>query len=79
MEKIFKKSERFFRQQLSNLVYDDLLKKLRAEEIYEFSEIMINKYYDVRYKEKVKTPLAVINSDNIKTAANELLELFSNQ
>ena len=79
MEKIFKKSERFFRQQLSNPVYDDLLKKLKAEEVYEFSEIMINKYYDVRYKEKVKTPLAEINSDNIKTAANELIELFCNQ
>lgn len=79
MEIIFKKSERFFRQQLSNPVYDDLLKKLRAEEVYEFSEIMINKYYDVRYKEKVKTPLAKINSDNIKTATNELIELFSNQ
>ena len=79
MEKIFKRSERFFRQQLSNPVYDDLLEKLKIEEVYEFSEIMINKYYDVRYKEKVKTPLAEINSDNIKTAANELIELFCNQ
>jgi len=79
MEKVFMKSERFFRQQLSNPVYDDLLEKLKAEEVYEFSEIMINKYYDVRYKEKVKTPLAEINSDNIKTAANELIELINNQ
>jgi tRNA 2-selenouridine synthase len=79
MEKIFRKSDRFFKQQLSNPVYDDLLDKLKAEEIYEFSEIMINKYYDVRYKEKVKTPLAVINSDNIKAAADELIELFKNQ
>jgi len=79
MEKILRKSERFFRQQLSNPVYDDLLKKLKAEEVYKFSEIMINKYYDVRYKEKDKTPLAEINSDNIKTAVNELIELFNNQ
>jgi tRNA 2-selenouridine synthase len=79
MEKIFKKSERFFRQQLSNPVYDDLLMKLQTEKVYEFSEIMINKYYDVRYKEKGKTPLLLINSDNIGLAAKELISFCKNQ
>ena len=78
MEKIFKKSERFFRQQLSNPVYDDLLMKLQTEKVYEFSEIMINKYYDVRYKEKGKTPLLLINSDNIGLAAKELISFYKN-
>ena len=79
MEKIFRKSERFFRQQLSNPVYDDLLMKLQTEKVYEFSEIMINKYYDVRYKEKGKTPLLLINSDNIGLAAKELISYYKNQ
>lgn len=79
MEKIFKKSERFFRQQLSNPVYDDLLTKLHSGNVNEFTEIMINKYYDIRYKEKPKNPLLIINSDKLDEAAKELTGFLKNQ
>jgi tRNA 2-selenouridine synthase len=79
MEKIFKKNDRFFRQHLSNPVYDDLLMKLQNGKVNEFSEIMINKYYDIRYKEKAKTPLLFVNSDNIGPAAKELISFYNNQ
>ncbi|MBL7128168.1 MAG: tRNA 2-selenouridine(34) synthase MnmH [Ignavibacteria bacterium] len=79
MKKIFMKSERFFRQQLSNPVYDDLLTKLQSGNVNEFTEIMINKYYDIRYKEKPKNPLLIVNSDNIDKAAKELIEYLNNQ
>ena len=79
MEEIFSKSERFFRQQLSNPVYDDLLTKLQSGNVYEFTGIMINKYYDIRYKEKPKNPLLIVNSDNFDAAAKELIEFLKNQ
>ena len=79
MEKIFIKSERFFRQQLSNPVYDDLLSKLQSANVNEFTEIMINQYYDIRYKEKPKKPLLIVNSDNIGVAVKELTEFLINQ
>ena len=79
MEKIFIKSERFFRQQLSNPVYDNLLIKLQSANVIEFTEIMINKYYDIRYKEKPKKTELIINTNNLGTAVNELTEFLKNQ
>ena len=79
MEKIFKKSERFFRQQLSNPVYDDLLTKLHSGNVNEFTGIMINKYYDIRYKEKPKKSLLIVDSDKFDGAVNELTEFLKNQ
>ena len=40
------------------------------------TEIMIKDYYDKRYREKKKIPISEINSDDMETASDELIELY---
>lgn len=66
----------FFRQQLSSKLFNELIELLDSERTDEFTEIMIKDYYDKRYKDKGKKPLAVISTDDIDSAKNELTEIY---
>lgn len=70
------KNERFLKEKLSKEVYMNAIVLLSSGDTHAFTELMITKYYDSRYKEKFKTPLAVINTDSIRDARLELLELL---
>lgn len=76
MKRLMTDKANFFRQQLSNMIFNDLIELLNAERVYEFTEIMIKEYYDKKYKDKGKKPLAVISTDDIHSAVNELKEIY---
>ncbi len=67
----------FFKQQLSNKLFNELIDLLDSERVDEFTEIMIKDYYDKRYKDKGKEPIAVISTDDIDSAKNELTEIYN--
>jgi tRNA 2-selenouridine synthase len=75
MLRIFKEKERLFRKELSNLVYEDIKTHLEKGDVYTFTKLMIINYYDKKYKDKGKKPIAIINNTNIYTAKDELLSL----
>lgn len=77
VKEIFLKKSDFFKQQLSKAVYDELLSYLENGEVRKFSEIMLVKYYDKRYKDKGKKPELIVNSDNIQLATQEILNYIS--
>jgi len=76
MLKLFRSKENFFRQQLSNNTFEDLIIKLETGNVYDFTDIMIKDYYDKRYREKKKIPVLEINSDDIARASAELCEFY---
>jgi len=79
MLELFRSKENFFRQQLSKILFDDLILKLENGNIYEFTEIMIKDYYDKRYREKKKIPVKEINTDDMEKASAELEEFYVNE
>ena len=74
---IFSIKERFFRKELSNKIYEYLLNSLKAGNVLEFATVMLKNYYDIKYKDKGKTPLHTVSTDNIVSACNEILEFLS--
>ncbi|MEO8445941.1 MAG: tRNA 2-selenouridine(34) synthase MnmH [bacterium] len=79
MINILKDKERFFKQQLSNNTFNELLILLNAGKVIDFTEIMISEYYDKKYKEKNKTSIGEISTDNMDLAVKELLSLYKDQ
>lgn len=77
VKEIFIKKSDFFKQQLSKAVYDELLSHLENGEVRKFSEIMLVKYYDKRYKDKGKKPVLIVNSDNVQLAAKQILDYLT--
>jgi len=78
MKKKLTDKESFFKQQLSNNLYNDLIIMLDKERVSEFTEIMIRDYYDKRYKDKGKKPVAVISTDDMITAKEEIKDIYNN-
>jgi tRNA 2-selenouridine synthase len=76
MLKIMKDKEKFFKQQLSTKVFLELISLLENGKVDEFSEIMIVNYYDRKYIDKGKIPVAEINLKNIETGKEQLKEIF---
>lgn len=76
MTDLFKTKGKFFKQQLSNKIFDELLLLLENGEVFKFTEIMIRDYYDKRYREKKKIPVTEINSDDMVSASAELTYLY---
>lgn len=76
MIKIMKEKEVFFRQQLSGKVYDELINLLENGRVNEFTEIMIVKYYDLKYRDKSKIPETVISMDNKDEAKLNLKDFY---
>jgi tRNA 2-selenouridine synthase len=76
MLRIFVKKEAFFRKELSNKIYDFLLNCLLEKDTYLFTKMMINEYYDKKYRDKGKTPIASICTDDIPTAKKELINFL---
>ncbi len=68
--------ENFFRQQLSNKIFDDLIDLLNKGKIYDFTEIMIREYYDKKYKDKGKKSVAEISMDDPGQARDELIRVL---
>lgn len=77
VKEIFLKKSDFFKQQMSASVYNELVEYLENGEVRKFSEIMLVKYYDKRYKDKGKKPILVVNSDNLHQAEEEILSYLS--
>lgn len=77
MEKIFIQKERLFRKELSNIIYDNLLRFLQTGDKYLFTKGMISEYYDKKYRDKGKNPLISVCSDNVRKAGKELISFLS--
>lgn len=75
MLQIFSQKERLFRKELSNKIYDEIKSQLESGNAYEFTKMMIDYYYDNKYKDKGKEPLAIINNDEIEIAKKEILTI----
>lgn len=77
MVRIMSKKEDFFKQQLSNKTYSELMAFLLKGDIYHFTETMLVKYYDVKYKDKGKKPEAVVNADSPEEAIMEICDVYN--
>lgn len=77
MLSIFTAKERLFRKEMSSKFYDASLKALEKKDADEFIQIMLEKYYDVKYKDKGKKPLAVIRYEDTEEAAKEVMKVYS--
>jgi hypothetical protein len=77
MKKIMLDKSIFFKQQLSNKTFNELIELLDSEKVYEFTEIMIKEYYDKKYKDKGKKPIAMISTDNIDSAKEQLKSIVN--
>jgi tRNA 2-selenouridine synthase len=76
MIRIFKDKEMFFRRELSNVHYNSCLEALLAGNPEQFITIMLTEYYDLKYKDKGKSPIATVNSDNLETATEEIISIY---
>lgn len=63
MKEILISKQAFFRQQLSNAVFDRLIVLLDDGDVTEFTRIMIEDYYDKRYKDKGKKHMLEVSMD----------------
>ncbi|MDQ3021607.1 MAG: tRNA 2-selenouridine(34) synthase MnmH [Bacteroidota bacterium] len=77
MKRIMLEKSYFFKQQLSNSVFNELINFLDSGKVYEFTEIMITEYYDKKYKDKGKKPVTVISTDDINKAKDELIFIYN--
>ena len=75
MEEIFRKKERFFKKEISGRKYEEALTAMTRGDARTFTEIMLN-YYDSRYKEKPKEPIAEISSGDITVCAEEIAKIY---
>jgi len=75
MEEIFREKERLFKKEISGRKYAEALTALKRGDSRTFTEIMLN-YYDSRYKEKPKEPIAEISSDNITVCAEVIAMIY---
>ena len=76
MKKKLIEKEVFFKQQLSSKVFSELIALLDSERVNEFTEIMIKDYYDKKYKDKGKKPVAEISSDDIASAKKGIMRIY---
>ena len=76
MLNIMTAKETFFRQQLSSSTYKELIANLERGETDSFTEIMLIKYYDVKYKDKGKIPVAVVDADHAGDAVRRISDVY---
>jgi tRNA 2-selenouridine synthase len=76
MIKIFTEKEKFFRRELSNVHYNSCLESLNSGNAGQFIYIMLTEYYDLKYKDKGKSPVVIVNSDNIDSAVEEIKSIY---
>lgn len=76
MIRIFKEKEKFFRKEMSNKIYEYCLNSLETFNENEFIITMLREYYDKKYKEKGKNPEAIVYSDDVESAVNEIIYLY---
>ena len=78
MLSVFREKEKFFRKELSNKIYEKTLLHLADAEAGKFTEIMLEEYYDKKYKVKPKTPVLKVNPDNITEAVKNIENYYDN-
>ncbi|CAN5560597.1 tRNA 2-selenouridine(34) synthase MnmH [soil metagenome] len=66
MLKILTEKERYFREKLSTSKYELAKECLESGNVYKFSELFINDFYDLRYKDKGKKHIGKVNLDTMK-------------
>lgn len=76
MKNLFIDKDKFFKAQLSKEVYGRLLDYLEKGELSKFTEEMMEKYYDKRYKVKPKEHITEINLDNIDQAKKQIKDIY---
>lgn len=77
MLKIFTTKEKFFRKELSNVIYEYCLNAIESGNSHDFIFTMLSEYYDKKYKDKAKKPIAVINTDEMESAVKEIICLYN--
>jgi len=68
--------EKFFRKEMSSRHYESAFHALEKGCTRDFSEIMLTKYYDFKYRVKNRNPVADICSDDIDNAICEVKEVY---
>jgi tRNA 2-selenouridine synthase len=68
MKEILISKQAFFRQQLSNALFDRLIVLLDEGDVSGFTRIMIEDYYDKRYKDKGKKHVLEVSMDSVPDA-----------
>jgi tRNA 2-selenouridine synthase len=68
--------EKFFRKEMSSRHYESAFNALEKGRTSEFCEIMLTRYYDLKYRVKDKNPLAEICSDNIENAVENVIKEY---
>lgn len=76
MINILRTKERFFRKEMSSIHYESCLDALNKGNAEEFISVMLEKYYDVKYKDKGKKPVAVIDNADVKETAEEVMGIY---
>ncbi|MBM4158604.1 MAG: tRNA 2-selenouridine(34) synthase MnmH [Ignavibacteria bacterium] len=76
MMDLFIKKNKYFKKELGTKTYNSLTEFLGQGKINEFTEIMLLKFYDLKYKQKQKNPIAIINTDDLAKAKINLTELY---
>lgn len=73
--RIMKEKEQFFRQQLSSKTFYELMADLENANISRFTEVMLVRYYDVKYKDKGKRPVETVDAD-LADAGEQLVNIY---
>lgn len=76
MLEIFTKKGNFFRREMSSKYYDSALTELRNCNSKKFIEILLEKYYDVKYFDKGKSPISILSSDDIDKCVEEVFSIW---
>jgi len=76
MLEIFMKKENFFRREMSSKYYESALTELKNNNSEKFIEILLEKYYDMKYFDKRKSPVAILSSDDIDKCVEEVFSIW---
>jgi len=73
LKNVLIEKEKFFKRELSNKIYQQLLDFLESGNAKGFTETLLTKYYDRKYKIKPKKPALILNSDNLNECIQSIL------
>jgi len=76
MLEIFTLKERYFKKELSSVIYNDAVDSLKKDYVNKFIEMMLLLFYDKKYKVKPKEPLFEISSDDIPKASDSVIRFL---
>lgn len=72
-KKVLIDKEKYFRKELSNIIYEELINHLDNSEVDKFTEKILIYYYDKKYKVKPKQPILKVSSDNLEDCVEAII------